>query len=196
MVRVRIFIEGGGSGEAADEIFKNSWRDFFVSAGLDGKTPRVVRGGSRSATYRKFRTARRRANELLLLLVDSEGPVAAGQSAWEHLQQRDEDKWEQPAWADANSAYLMVQFMETWFLADPDALRRYFRHSFHGNALVEWPDLESVDKATVMNTLGRVTGNRYEKGKVSFKLLSEVNANRVANACPHAKSLLDYLRSL
>ena len=206
MVRVRIFIEGGGRGEVSDEIFKNSWRDFFASAGLAGKMPKVVRGRSRTSTYRKFRNARPRANEILLLLVDSEGPVETGRSAWEHLRQRREDGWVRPNWADANSAYLMVQFMETWFLADPNALRRYFYRS-SGN-MTHTPaqeamiihnrksGLESMDKATVMSRLDRLTGNRYEKGKVSFKLLSEVDPNRVADACPHAKALLDYLRGL
>ena len=124
MVMVRIFIEGGSSGKTPDKIFKEAWTAFFAAAGLTGRMPKIVRGEGRSATFRKFRTARRRTNELFLLLVDSEGPVTPGHSAWQHLRNR--DNWDQPTGAAADSAYLMVQVMETWFLADRDALREFF----------------------------------------------------------------------
>ena len=116
MVRVRIFIEGGGI--ASDEVFTEGWRKFFVAAGLLGKMPRVVRGEGREQTFDKFKTVlqRRRPNELPILLVDSEGPVVPGRSAWEHL--HNQDNWNQPPGAADDSAYLMVQVMETWFLAD------------------------------------------------------------------------------
>ena len=37
---------------------------------------------------------------------------------------------------------------------------------------------------------------RYAKGKVSFELLARVDPDRVQNECPHAKVLLDRLKSL
>ena len=199
MVRVKIVIEGGGSGEIPDKNFRQAWAKFFAAAGLTGRMPKTVRGESRNETFDKFKDElrKRRPDELTLLLVDSEGPVAAGQSAWEHLQQR--DGWERPARADADSAYLMVQFMETWFLADREAMRRFFGPLFRESALEAWPQLENVPRDRVMATLQQATANcqqPYRKGRVSFNLLRETSPNRVANACPHAKSLLDYLRSL
>lgn len=194
MVRVKIFIEGGGNGSVIDQSFKQAWRQFFAAAGLAGRMPRVVRGESRTATYDKFINTRPRADEVLLLLVDSEGPVAPGHTAWQHLQAR--DGWRQPPAAADDSAYLMVQFMETWFLADRDALRRFFGPSLNENAFREWPSLESVPKDTVLNALEQATGGRYQKGKVSFQLLERIAPERVAAACPHAKQLLDALRAL
>ena len=131
MVRVRIFIEGGGT--ASDEVFTEGWRKFFVAAGLLGQMPRVVRGEGREQTFDKFKTAlqRRRPNELPILLVDSEGPVASGHSAWQHL--LNHDNWNQPAGADDDSVYLMVQVMETWFLADREALRGFFGPQLNEN---------------------------------------------------------------
>ena len=199
MVMVRIFIEGGGSGKTSDKIFKEAWTAFFAAAGLTGRMPKIVRGEGRSATFRKFSTARRRTNELLILLVDSEGPVSDGYSAWQHLRARPEDNWEQPLGAGDNSAYLMVQVMETWFLADRDALRRFFGPSLNENPFGQWQDLEEVSKDTVLNALERATSNcqkPYSKGKVSFELLGQIDPQRVADACPHAKELLDYLRGL
>ena len=194
MVKVRIFIEGGGNGSVIDQSFKQAWRQFFAAAGLAGRMPRVVRGESRTATYDKFINTRPRANEVLLLLVDSEGPVAPGHTAWQHLQAR--DGWRQPPAAAADSAYLMVQFMETWFLADREALRRFFGAAFNENAFREWPSLEAVPRDTVISVLEQATGARYRKGKVSFQLLERISPDRVAAACPHAKQLLDYLRGL
>ena len=199
MVTVRIFIEGGGSGKISDKVFKEAWTKFFAAADLAGRMPKVVRGEGRSTTFRKFRTARRRANELLLLLVDSEGQVAAGHSAWQHLRARPDDNWEQPPEAGNDSAYLMVQVMETWFLADRDALRRFFGPSLNGNHFGQWPDLEKVHKDTVINALERATSNcqkPYSKSKISFELLGQIDPNAVAAACPHADRLLNYLRAL
>ena len=199
MVRVRIFIEGGGSGNVSDRVFKEAWRNLFAAAGLDGRMPRAVRGEGREQTFDKFKTALHRgsSNEIPLLLVDSEGPVTAGRSAWQHLRNR--DNWEQPTGADDDSAYLMVQVMETWFLADRDALRRFFGPSLNENPFGQWPDLEEVPKDTILNVLERATSNcqkPYGKGKVSFELLGQIDPQRITAACPHAKELLDYLRGL
>ncbi len=197
MVRVRIFIEGGGT--ASDEVFTEGWRKFFVAAGLLGQMPRVVRGEGREQTFDKFKTAlqRRRPDELPILLVDSEGPVAAGHSPWHHL--RNWDNWERPQGADNDSAYLMVQIMETWFLADREALRGFFGPQLNENHFREWPDLEEVHKDSALNALERATSNcqkPYRKGRVSFELLGQIDPQRVAEACPHAGQLMDYLRGL
>ena len=196
MVKVRIFIEGGGSGEAPDMEFRQGWARFFAVAGLTGQMPKVVRGESRNRTFDKFSNELRKRipDQVVLLLVDSEGPVAPGHTAWQHLQAR--DRWRRPPSAADSSAYLMVQFMETWFLADREALRRFFGPSFNENAFREWPNLESVPRDTVISALEQATGARYRKGKVSFQLLERISPDRVAAACPHAKLLLDYLRAL
>ena len=200
MVKAKIFIEGGSPGETSDAIFKQSWQKFFAAAGLTRHMPGVVRGTSRNETFDKFKDALSRQNprkkgfEMLLLLVDSEGPVGEGLSAWQHL--NDRDHWQRPPDAQDNSAFLMVQFMETWFLADQDALRTVFKQDFNENPLREWPDLEAVSKDTALSVLRRATNGRYRKGEVSFRLLAETNPERVAAACCHARELLDYLHGL
>ena len=49
--------------------------------------PKVVRGEGREQTFDKFKTALQtaRRDEVVILLVDSEEPVAAGHSPWQHL---------------------------------------------------------------------------------------------------------------
>ncbi len=202
MVKAKIYIEGGSPGQISNAIFKDSWQKFFRSAGLTGSMPGVVRGTSRYETFDKFKDAllrqkpRKKQHEILLLLVDSEGPVADGHSAWQHLKARLYDNWDKPPNAGDGSAFLMVQFMETWFLADKNALCTVFGQDFNPNALSAWADLEKVPKDTVLRALRRATNGRYQKGDVSFKLLAEMDPHLVANDCPHAQEFLDYLRGL
>ena len=195
----KIYVEGGGEGQLLDTLFRNGWNDFFKAAGLEGRMPRVIRGKGRQRAYELFRTAvaNRAANELPLLLVDSEDPVLPNHTVWQHLNHR--DGWEHPEAAGDDDAFLMVQVMETWFLADRDALRRYFGSKLNESAFSEWPNLEAVPKATVLNALEKATATcktHYAKGAVSFKLLSTVNPAQVEQRCPHARQLLARLRSL
>ena len=132
-----------------------------------------------------------------ILLVDSESAVQPEHSVWKHLRTR--DNWPRPQNASDDQAFLMVQFMETWFLADREALQRYFGARFRKKELKEWPQLEAVAKATVLTALDRATAQcskRYEKGKVSFELLAKIDPGRVAEACPHAKDLIERLKKL
>ena len=132
----------------------------------------------------------------MLLLVDSEGPVAPGVTVWRHLHAR--DGWTRPDGSGDDQVFLMVQVMETWFLADRDALRRYFGAEFRENAVRQWPELEAVPKATVLETLERATAacrQSYAKGRVSFEVLARIDPACVEAACPHARALLDRLRA-
>ncbi len=198
-MRVILYIEGGGSGNRLGQSFRRAWSDFFRSAGLAGNLPRIVRGGSRNETFDQFRTALQNAgaDELPILLVDSEGPVAAGHSAWEHL--RDKDGWRRPPATADTPAFLMVQVMETWLLADRDALRDFFGASFRENRLPAQSNLESVSRADALQFLEQATAGctrQYAKGTVSFEVLARIRPEKVAERCPHARAILEYLRQL
>lgn len=194
---VIIFIEGGGDNDQnLERLFRRSWATFFAAAGLKGHRPRVVRGGGRNRTFNLFTKEIKRPDpkRLPLLLVDSENPVAAGHSVWQHLQAN--DNWIRPLNVGDDQAFLMVQAMETWFLADRNSLQRYFGAKFNENAFRQWPQLEAVPKATVFDALERATDKGYAKGKVSFELLAQIDPARVEAACPHAKAFLNRLRTL
>lgn len=199
MVDVRIYAEGGGDGQVLDSLFRAGWAAFFKAAGFAGRMPRVIRGKGRQQTYDLFRKAVKNStpDALPLLLVDSEDPVNPNDSVWEHLMKR--DGWHRPNGAGADDAFVMVQVMETWFLADPDALQRYFGSRFNQKAFLAWPDLESVPKVTVFQALEKATANcqtAYAKGKVSFELLAEVSPAAVEQRCRHARELLVRLRNV
>jgi hypothetical protein len=198
VVTARIYIEGGGEGQLLDTLFRHGWNDFFKAAGLAGRMPKVVRGKGRSQTFDLFVTAAKnpRAGELPLLLVDSEDLVAAGHTAWQHLKAR--DNWDKPDGASDDQAFLMVQVMETWFLADRALLRQYFGPNLREQHLREWPTLEAVPKDTVLKAFDQATAGckPYTKGKISFEILARLNPGSVEAGCPHARGLLDRLRKL
>lgn len=199
MVKAAVYIEGGGTSNSLGRLFRTAWSDFFASAGLAGNLPRIVRGRSRNDTFDQFRTAVRsgRREELPILLVDSEGPVAAGRSVWQHLQAI--DRWERPPGVGDEQAFLMAQAMETWLLADRATLRSYFGASFRENRLPSQRNLEGISKETALRSLERATADcnkQYAKGTVSFEILGRINPDAVSERCPHAKALLEFLRSL
>jgi len=196
-VTYKLYVEGGGEGPRLDTRFREAWQRFFHRAGLAGRMPKVVRGGGRSQTFEMFRTAlaNPRRGEVPLLLLDSEGPVTPGRSVWTHLKLVDD--WSRPTGAHDDQAFFMVQIMETWLLADREALQRYFGAGFCADALKAWPKLESVAKDTVLKALERASAGcatRYSKGRVSFDLLGQIDPGFVGSACPHACALLDRLR--
>lgn len=194
---VKLYVEGGGEGELLDTLFRQGWKKFFEEAGLAGKLPSVVRGQGRHQTFDLFKraVAHPRGGALPLLLVDSEEPVKEGHTVWQHLKARED--WPQPPGSVDDQAFLMVQVMETWFLADRGLLRKYFGRSLRENHLRQWPVLEAVPKVTVFDALANATAGcekRYAKGKVSYEMLAQLNPNPVEAGCPHAKALLDRLR--
>ena len=195
---VTLYIEGGGDNRRLGAQFRAGWASLFGAAGLRDRMPRVVRGGSRHQTFQRFVTAvtNPAPGTAPLLLVDAEAPVKADHSVWQHLHVH--DGWRKPVAAGEDDAYLMVQIMETWFLADRDALRGYFGPRFVENALKEWAEVEHLPKAKVLDALSKATADcpkPYTKGKHSFELLERIDPARIEAACPHAKTLLNRLRA-
>lgn len=90
----------------------------------------------------------------------------------------------------------MADCMETWFLADPAALKAKYGSKFNEGALTAWPDLEKVPKKTVDAALEKATSKRYKKGEQSFELLGMLDPAKVEEKCASAGRLLHLLREL
>lgn len=198
-MKIKLYIEGGGS-KIPDGDFRAGWASFFKRAGLKDRMPSPVRCGSRNDAYKDFRIAvkTRKPDELPLLLVDSEGLVAAGQTVWQHLQAQ--DRWNRPDGTGEDDAFLMICCMETWFVADRKALAAYFGQGWRDHALPQWPQLEEVPKERVFEALDKATADcgrkRYAKGKRSFDLLGIIKPVEVEKHCPAARRLLARLRGV
>jgi uncharacterized protein DUF4276 len=202
LVKIKLYIEGGGDSHLQDTEFRAAWAAFFEKAGLKAlrKMPATFRGGGRDQTFDAYCTAvkNRRRNELPLLLVDSEDLVTAGHSVWKHLKER--DGWNKPPGAGSHDAFIMITCMETWFVADRAALKQFFHDCWRDQSLPKWPRLEVIEKAKIFRVLDQATSacgaRKYSKGKVSFDLLQSIDPAVVAMVCPAAKALLDRLRNI
>ena len=155
--------------------------------------PRIVPCGSREDAYNDFRTAHA-AGEAAMLLVDAERPVTAP-GPWQHLNST--DNWGRPAAATDGQCHLMVQVMESWFLADRTALASFYGQNFRAQDLPANPDIERVRKEDVLAGLAQATRNTksYKKGVDSFQILEKLDPAKVRTASAYADRFIRALSS-
>jgi len=173
-----IYVEGGGNRNKALKLScQKAFATLLKSCGYENSKFRVIACGGRNAAYQRFQTAHS-ANSAssVMLLVDSEDPVADIEQTWSHLQQRDD--WVKPHGADDNQVLLMTTCMETWMVADRDTLKSHYRRDcFMESALPALTNLESRDRSSIQNALVNATRackNSYSKNKRSYELLGEL----------------------
>ncbi len=201
MVDIRIYVEGGGDQKRVKSKCRAGFRMFFEKVLPKGTMPRIIACGNRSSAYEDFCTALKvhsSRNTFCILLIDSEAPVDKGMNNWKYLENR--DQWKKPQAADENSAHLMVQCMEAWFLADKACLSTFFGQGFAVNSLPANPNVEKVSKEDIFAGLDQATRNtkkkgKYGKGKHSFEILGRIHPDKVRNASPHAEYLLKTLEN-
>ena len=196
MVKSRVYVEGGGDARAMRAECRKAFSMFFGKAGLTGRMPRIFACGARQHAYRDFCNAfdKARDDEFIVLLVDSEAPMASDSDPWTHLKHR--DNWDKPRNATGDNVHLMVQCMEAWFLADKDSLEKFFGGDFNRNALPARSDVENIPKGDIEKGLNmaarqcRRKGSAYHKGRHSFTILAELDSQKVIDASPHAERLV------
>lgn len=208
MNTVKLFVEGGGKSNSLHCECRAAFRLFLEKTGLTGHMPRIVACGSRDDAYSDFCTAVING-ERAILLVDSEGPVIAppGISSdprtwkpWYHLKHRmgqneqPADNWDMPEGASDTDCHLMVMLMESWFLADVDALKRYYGQGFNENCFPARNCIEEISKDDIIMSLANATRGTqkgtYDKGRHSFKLLAQIDPDRIVNRSPWAKRFI------
>ena len=197
---VKLYVEGGGDhNKALQSACRRGFAKFLERAGLTNRMPRIVACGGRRQAYDHFKTAHDRPapDEFVILLVDSEARVTAARP-WEHVEHREGDGWERPDGASDDQLHFMVQMMEAWFHADPDALKRYFGAGFRPAALSKCANIEEISKADLLDGLKRATQgcekNEYSKGRHSFPILETLDPHKVRTASPrHAGRFLDVM---
>lgn len=82
---------------------------------------------------------------------------------------------------DPDSIFWMVEIMESWFLADTDALKALFG----GNVTKGNPKVEEIPKVDVLAKLKRVSGGEYHKVNHGMKLLELIDPAKVRKAAPN-----------
>lgn len=192
MVKVRLFVEGGGTSKALNSICRRDFRKFIEKAKLTGRNPEIVLCGSRTDALDDFRNAPAVNQVVDILLVDAERPVkapATDPKPWDHLKENP-DNWTRPRAATDDQCHLMAQSMETWLLADVEALKKYYGQGFRNSALPRNPKIERIPKQDVIHGLvqaSRATRKKsYRKGAQSFEILAELDPAKVRQQSPYA----------
>jgi Domain of unknown function (DUF4276) len=115
-----------------------------------------------------------------ILLLDSEGP--AGDSLSALCQKRGIPV------SNSESVFWMVQLMEAWFLADPEALQQYYGRGFRASSLPGNPRVEEVSKKDVCQGLREATRSsgkgEYDKTAHAPHLLQLIQPDKVRHAAP------------
>ena len=193
---IRIFVEG-------DKALLDGFRAFLKPV-IDAAQQRRIRfrvapGGSKDETIKDFLDAVQDEPEVFnVLLIDSDIPdngrlIASLKNS--------------PIWNSQTGAtirddqiHFMVQVMESWFLADKDAIARYYGQSFQANRLPPNPNVEQVMASDAIrrleNATRRTRKGTYHKTRHAPDLLTRIDPTKVRNAAPNCRRLFAALQNL
>jgi hypothetical protein len=192
-MEIAIYLEGGGnSGEtkAALRLGMSAFLKPLVDLARQRRCRwSITSCGGRAQAWDAFRDALEKEPEKFnLLLVDSEAAVTASPCA--HLQHR--DGWNFRG-AEEDQAHLMAQCMETWLVADPEALADFYDQGFNRNALPRRINLEDEPKTQIYAALESATRQTqkgiYSKITHASQLLKRVSQEKAKSRCHHCDRL-------
>jgi len=174
-VSATLYLEGGGETRFLKGQCREGFSKLLEKSGLSGRLPRLVACGSRNTAFNKFKSDHAKSSkaDFVAMLIDSEAPLADIEDTWSHLKRR--DNWEMPANAQDEQVLFMTTCMETWIVADQNALSEHYGHNLKQSALPALVDLEIRSRDTVQTALVHATrncSNQYSKGKRSFEVLA------------------------
>jgi hypothetical protein len=178
MVKGMIFIEGGGDSKDLHTRCRNAFSELLKKCGFSGRMPRLFACGGRDSAFKLFVVSHTNAttDRYIALLVDSEDPVEDIEQPWAHLENRDD--WERPNGASDSQVLLMTTCMETWIVADRQALREHYVACLQENSLPNTNILEARERGIILESLVNATRNcknKYAKGKKSFECVAKLD---------------------
>ena len=190
VAEVRIYFEG-------DPSLRRGFSEFFGNVARLARRPRMIAG--RGTPVRDFMAGiHRNPSSVNVLLVDSEGPND-GNLATCIKSRKDWNRDIGSAVGD-DQLHFMIQVMETWFLADRDAVRTYYGRQLREGRLPSNPAVEQIGKQDVIQGLEaatRATQKRtYHKTRHAPQLLAKLDAAKVRRAAPACDRLLRFLEQV
>jgi hypothetical protein len=197
-VKVVVYVEGGGDKRKILDDCRRGFGQLFEKVVPTLHRPKVIPCGGRGSAFHDFQRGVSQGREgFLILLVDSEGPVSANLTSWGHLSAREDNQLHQPPGTTDEQAHLMVQCMESWFLADVRTLSEYYGQGFLINSFPGRPNIEEIPKRDVEQALDHATRltqkGVYHKTRHGFELLANIDPAKVRAASGHAQRLFEVL---
>jgi hypothetical protein len=186
-VKCTIYLEGGGESGDLRSRCREGFRKLLEQCGYEGRMPKLVACGGRTAVFDSFKTAMANIHEgdFFVLWIDSENRVADTEKTWGHLVER--DGWSQPPGAENENVLLMTTCMETLIVADRDSLKGHYGARLQLSALPPNVDLEVRSRDSIQNGLAHATRNctnAFKKGKRSFEVLSHLGPDTLKSLLP------------
>jgi hypothetical protein len=195
VTEIRIYFEGDAALQPALGEFLRGFRE---KARKNHIRWQLTAAGDGARVFRAFeRALDQYPDAFIILLIDAEGPVL--DPPWEHLLRHRIASRRLPG-VDDSHCHLMVQMMETWLLADVDALANYYRQGFNRGAIPNQADVEKIDKKRVENALHDATRNTakgvYHKTRHAPDILKLLNPEKLRKASPHCDRLFRTIAEL
>jgi len=194
---IRVYFEG-------DNALRKGFNNFLKSE-IDLARQRDLRfnliaGGSTAETIKDFMTAARAHKDAInIVLIDSDEPDNGNLIA--EVKRRVSWDTEAGAKIQDEQIHFMVQVMESWFLADRNALKKYYGQGFREGRLPgNQNNVEQISKSDVDNGLKNATRDtrkkKYHKTRHAPDLLSNLDVDKVRSNAPSCNRLFASLRSL
>lgn len=182
-----VYVEGGGGSKELRARCREGFRKLLTDCGLAGRMPKLVACGSRNSVRDDFNTAcsQTAGSNFVAMLIDSEDPVDDIEATWTHL--ADREGWQRPSGAHDEQVLFMTTCMETWIVADRDALAKHYGHNLQQSALPSLQNLESRLRNDVQEALEHATrncSNDYQKGTRSFEILAQLSPSVLRQHLP------------
>lgn len=197
-MKVTIYVEGGGDQDRTLTECRKAFHSLLDHIRAEGQKPKIVACGGRGEAFANFcRAVNHNEGDFPMLLIDAEDPVMQP-DPWAHLSAT--VQWQKPRNATAEQAHLMVQCMESWFLADVGCLEDYFGRGFSKNALPANPNIEAIPKRDILNGIEsaarRTSKQRYRKMRDGFSILARLDFDKVCARSPHAGAFRETIQRL
>jgi Domain of unknown function (DUF4276) len=197
---IHLYVEGSGPTEATRRPLREGMTIFLgeLKARAEGKGIKfkviLCRDKDRTVDAFKIAVANDKGN-FHVVLVDSDCAVSAPRL--NHYRERFKGSWKGVV---EQSCHLMVQVMESWFVADSEALKTFYSDGFNAKPLPKSKDVETVDKDTVLKALETATRKakkgKYHKIKHASDLLSRIDPDAVRRASRHCDYLFTTLEEV
>lgn len=208
---IAIYVEGGGDTAQQKAELRTGLDALLQQQKNAARAKRLgwklVPSGDRRAAYDAFCAAVKRASEqtLAVLLVDSEtamNPETKDEAVDAEIRVKHlarQDGWRFDG-VDPLCVHLMVQCMEAWIVADPEALETHYGKGFHGGKLPARLNLEEEPKSDLYAKLKNATRDtkkgEYAKIKHAAKILALVDVAKVAQRCPRFGTFTNWLTAV
>ncbi|HTU46240.1 MAG TPA: DUF4276 family protein [Bryobacteraceae bacterium] len=188
MKEIRVYFEGDGT-------LRGGFEKFFSETVELARTHRVdlrfIAARDGPAAYEKaFRSD---SEALNILLKDSEEPLPRDVRVLCRRHGISPSR--------AKNVFWMVQLMESWFLADPVAVERYFNdQKFSRRALKSTTDVEKIQKTEVNRRLRRATfrtkKGAYHKTKHAPHLLERLDPKLVKERAENCRKFFIAIQAM